>query len=278
MTEKADHDSQFSSTLARGLEILRCFSVASPALRNKDISDQTGLSPPAVSRLTHTLTELNYLRRSPGSSRYEIGTAVLSLVYPLLANMNLRRTAWLQMKELAKYSGGWVSIGIRDRTNMVYVETVHGNETTLMKRGVGQTFPIVMSAMGHAYLAILSSEKRARLLNLLKLNAPKEWSLGAPGLEASLLDFQSRGFCVRRGGAYSPHVHTVAVPFVFPSDTDAAVFNCAVPIRLLKRAQLEEDLGPRLVRLVRSVETTLKTSAVKEKEYGRLGRQPGSIC
>ena len=255
-------DPQFASTLARGLEVLRCFSASDPILGNKDIAERTQLSRPTVVRLTHTLTELNYLRRVPGTLKYELGSAVLSLVYPLLARINLRRVASLQMNELAKHSRGWVSIGVRDRTDMVYVETVHTGASPHLKRDIGQTFPIITSAMGHAYLASLDAQPRERLLHLIRIKSPRDWAQGGSSFQSSLVDFHSRGFCVRRGGASSPHVHTVAVPLTDPEKTETVVFNCAVPFRLLRRGQLENDLGPRLVGLVRSIENTLSSGNI----------------
>lgn len=256
----AGRDPQFTGTLARGLEVLRCFSAAEPVLGNKDIADRTGLSKPTVVRLTHTLALLNYLRRAPNGRKYEIGTAVLSLVYPFLAKANLRQIAWGQMQELASFSKGWVSIGVRDRTSMVYIETVHMNDTPDMKRDIGQTFPIALSAMGHAYLAALSAEDRGRLLNQLKVYRPKEWAAASADFEVSLSDYRSRGFCIRRGGAMSPHVHTVAVPMFHAPLSDIVVFNCAVPFRLLRRGQLEEEIGPRLVQLVQGVERVARAA------------------
>ena len=45
-------DRQFATTLARGLEVLRCFTPLEPLLGNKEISVRTGLPKPTVSRLT----------------------------------------------------------------------------------------------------------------------------------------------------------------------------------------------------------------------------------
>ena len=57
-------DRQFATTLARGLEVLRCFTPLEPLLGNKEISVRTGLPKPTVSRLTYTLTKLGYLRHN----------------------------------------------------------------------------------------------------------------------------------------------------------------------------------------------------------------------
>ena len=53
-------DRQFANTLARGLEVLRCFRVGDALLGNKEIAQRTGLPKATVSRLTHTLIELGY--------------------------------------------------------------------------------------------------------------------------------------------------------------------------------------------------------------------------
>src|ERR1051326_4467801 len=42
-------DRQFATTLARGLEVLRCFTPLEPLLGNKEISVRTGLPKPTVS-------------------------------------------------------------------------------------------------------------------------------------------------------------------------------------------------------------------------------------
>ena len=73
-------DRQFVTALARGLDILRCFTVGDRALSNGDIAKRTGLPKSTVSRLTYTLTQLGYLHPAQGNG-YRIGPSVLSLGY-----------------------------------------------------------------------------------------------------------------------------------------------------------------------------------------------------
>jgi hypothetical protein len=40
-------------------------------------------------------------------------------------------------------------------------------------------------------------------------------------------------------------------------DGEIVTFNCAVPAFLLKKGQLEEDIGPRLVAMVRNIEAAV---------------------
>src|SRR5438105_15885292 len=62
-------DKQFATTLARGLEILRCFTPEAPVLGNKDLATRTGLPKPTVSRFTYTLSRLGYLKADHLSSK-----------------------------------------------------------------------------------------------------------------------------------------------------------------------------------------------------------------
>lgn len=122
-------DRQFSMNLARGLEVLRAFTIATPLLGNREISDRTGLPKPTVSRLTYTLTLLGYLSRDAALQKYRLGPGTLSLGHPLLATMPVRQLAKPIMEALARTTGCTVNLGIRDRANVVYVDSVRADST-----------------------------------------------------------------------------------------------------------------------------------------------------
>jgi DNA-binding IclR family transcriptional regulator len=251
-------DRQFATTLARGLDVLRCFTAAEPELTNKEISARTGLPKPTVSRLAYTLTRLGYLRHLPHMGKYGkygLGTAVLSIGYPLLANMHVRQIARRPMKELADYARGWVSISMRERLNMVYIETARSPEVLNSKPDIGQSFPIGISVLGRAYLAGSSKSERTAVINQIKVKDPVLWKNCAPRIEKCLADFAKWGFCL--GGDYSPHLQAVAVPMRRLRDGHLLVFNCAAAVSTLAPNQLESDLGPRLIKMVRSIEDAL---------------------
>jgi DNA-binding IclR family transcriptional regulator len=248
-------DRQFATTLARGLEVLRCFTPLEPMLGNKEISVRTGLPKPTVSRLTYTLTKLGYLRHNMRMGKYQLGSAVLSIGYPLLASMSLRQIARPHMKELADSCNGSVSMGIRDRLNMVYVESCRsGNSVTLPD--IGTAVPIAQAAMGRAYLSACSPPEREALLNQMKVKEPEMLRRHKAQIDRALEDIRGRGFCSSIGDLRR-EVHAVGVPMRRTVDGEVISFNCGVPAFLLKKGQLEEEIGPRLVAMVRNIETAL---------------------
>lgn len=256
---EGDVDRQFATTLARGLKVLRAFGPTESQLTNKEIAERTGLPKPTVSRLTYTLTSLGYLRYLPNSGKYGkygLGTAVLSIGYPLLGNLHIRQIARRPMQELANHARGWVSMGLRDRINMVCIETTRSRAVlTLSRADIGQSFPILSSSMGRAYLAGLPKRERAAIMNQVMVKDPVLWKSHADSISQCLVDFAQRGFCFGRGQNV-PAVEAVSVPMRFPIDDFLLVFNCAVPVASVAPKQFEVDLGPRLVGMVRSIEET----------------------
>ena len=251
-----DGDRQFATTLARGLDVLRCFTPLEPQLGNTEISLRTGLPKPTVSRLTYTLTKLGYLRHNMRLGKYQLGSAVLSIGYPLLASMSVRQVARPFMKELADYCNGSVSIGMRDRLSMVYVESCRSGTALTTLPDIGTSVPIAAAAVGRAFLAACTPPEREAVLNQIMVKDPESHRKFRAAIDKSLEDIRVRGFCVSIG-ELRREVHAVGVPMRRTVDGEIVAFNCGVPAFTLKKGQLEEDIGPRLVAMVRNIEAAL---------------------
>lgn len=249
-----DHPS-FASTLANGLAVLGCFSGAEPTLGNKDIADRLGLSKPTVSRLTFTLVALGYLRRARQTGKYMLGPAVLSLGYPLLAQLTIRQIAAAEMLELSRLAHGPVSVGTRDRLQVVYVETA-GSETNATRPGVGSTRPILRTAMGRALLRAHPDAERALLEKRLQQAMPQEWEKYAPGLARCYAEIEDLGFCTV-AGEWRQTLAAVAVPVKAELHGLRLAFSITVPSYSDEAKQLKECFGPRLVEVVRRIEASL---------------------
>jgi len=225
-------------------------------LGNKEISVRTGLPKPTVSRLTYTLTKLGYLRHNMRLGKYQLGSAVLSIGYPLLASMSVRQAARPHMKELAEYCNGAVSMGIRDRLSMVYVESSRSGNGIATLPDIGTAVPIAQSVIGRAFIASCAPPERESVLNQMKVKEPEMHRRYRPQIDKAMEDIRTRGFCVSTGEILRD-VHAVGVPMRRTVDGEVIAFNCTVPVFMLKKDQLEQDIGPRLVAMVRNIEASL---------------------
>lgn len=246
-----EKDRQFVTALARGLELLRCFVPGERHLGVTELARRTGIPKPSVSRLAGTLAKLGYLNFSESLGKYSLGSGVLSLGYAMLSNMDIRQIAKPFMQELAEYSRASVSIGIRDRLSMVYVETIRSSAPITLQRGVGARLALATTSMGRAYLAGLPETERNFLLDQIRLRDERAWPRIKAGIEEGLRDYAEHGFCLSMGD-WDHEIFGAGVPFHGP-DGSLMAFNCGGPAFILSREKLENDIGPKLVSLVKRV-------------------------
>jgi len=247
-------DRQFVTALARGLEVLRCFKPRDRHLGNQDIAERTGLPKPTVSRLTYTLTRMGYLYHDEKLGKYQLGTGVLSLGFSLLTNMDVLKIARPLMQELANYSHTVVSVATRDRLGMIYLDGRHSTDATVsLRREPGTRMPIATTAMGRAMLCGLPVSEREKLMENIRHKDPANWPKHKAGIEQALRDYRERGFCLSIGD-WRSDVNAVGVPMLPIAGSRLLTFNCAAPSFVLRQHMLEDDIGPRLVNLVRTIE------------------------
>lgn len=250
-------DRQFVTALARGLDVLRAFGPGSGPLGNQEIAEFTGLPRPTVSRLTHTLTKLGYLRAIPRLGKYELGTPVLALGYAALSNMQVRHAAQHEMQELATYADASVALSDRDGLSMLYIQNCVGPSTLALRIEIGRRVPIALTSAGRALLAALPDSERDYLMDHIHHKNPDNWAKLRRSIERSVQQVKTRGFCMVDGD-WRQHVRAVGVPLVLPGDRGVMALNCAGPSLKLSIEQLEFDLGPRLVHVARNVESLLQ--------------------
>lgn len=251
-----EREPRFASTLANGLDILRCFSATQPSLGNKDIADALGLSRPTVARLTFTLVTLGYLRKDTASKRYSLAPGVLSLIYPLLVQLTVRRVAEHELAALSEEAGGPVSIGTRDRLQVVYVDTIHDRGNNGAKPDIGSSRPLLHTAIGKALLYAHTPEEREQLLSLLLAQEPHQRDVLQQALDTSFEQIANQGYCTSYG-SWRPELAGLAAPLRYRAGDLPLAINLTLPIDAVQGGRIEGEHGPRLVQLAQSVDRRL---------------------
>ena len=247
-------DRQFSMNLARGMEVLRAFTAATPLLGNREISDRTGLPKPTVSRLTYTLTLLGYLTRDPAGQKYRLGPGVLSLGHPLLASLSARQIARPIMEQLARQTGCSVNLGIRDRANVVYIDAARADAANPHLPDIGTTRPLLSSSIGRALILSCPTKERTAILNHLRLNDPDLFERHRGHWDADVKLFQAQGYCHSRGD-WHKDIHAVAVPLRQPPGEQPLALNCTLAAYRAQKDRLPREVVPLLKDAARQFET-----------------------
>ena len=242
---------QFVTALARGLELMRCFTPRQNVLGNQDLARMTGLPKPTVTRLTNTLMRLGCLKREVHSGKYQLDVGVLGFGYAMLSNLSIRSLAHPLMEELANHAQAAVAMAARDRLQMVYLDVVQGKGNTTMRRQIGSYLPMAQSSMGRACLAAMPETEREFVLDHIRQRETEQWPVIRKGLDKAFRDFSDYGFCLSIG-EWHRDVNSVAVPLLHPQ-FGLLTFNCGGPSFQLPREQLMDDIGPRLIDMVNNI-------------------------
>jgi DNA-binding IclR family transcriptional regulator len=246
-------DRQFSMNLARGMEVLRAFTAADPMLGNREIADRTGLPKPTVSRLTYTLTLLGYLSRDAALQKYRLGPGTLSLGHPLLASMAVRQLAKPIMEALARTTGCTVNLGLRDRANVVYVDSVRADSTNQHLPDIGTSRPLLPSAIGRALILACPAAERTAILNYLKVQDRAMFDAYKATWEADQKLFAAQGYCHSRGD-WQKDVHAIAVPLRQPPRDPSLAMNCTLAAYRVHKDKLVREVLPLLKDAARQLE------------------------
>ena len=246
-------DRQFINSLSRGLQVLVAISDAGDGLGNQEIADRVTLPGPTVSRITHTLTALGYLAYIEKSGKYRVGNGVLPLWRGYLTSMRIVGIARGHMRELAIQTRSTVTIGERDRAHIVYLGVERGVSTMLFPQDVGSKMPLERSANGWAWLSAAPEGLRAAAYSQLeKCVASGEWPFWLAKIEAARRAVAERNFCGAFGD-WMPEINAVAAPLVAPDATQILAISCGGPSFAFDVDRLENDIGPRIAALVRTV-------------------------
>ncbi len=253
-TGPSKDDRQFVTALARGLEVLSSFRARDKALGNLDIAQRCKLPKSTVSRLTYTLTRLGYLTLDEDSGKYRLGTATLSLGSTVLARMDIRQIARPLMQELADVSKAMVSLCIRDRLSLIYVENCRSASALTLSLDVGSRIPIATTATGRAYLAVASERERAAIFEDLAALDKPAWPALKHAINKALEDYRALGVACSFGD-WQPDVNAIAIGIDPGGGMPLMAINCGGPAFQLSPDFLLQDVRPRLIALARQLES-----------------------
>jgi DNA-binding IclR family transcriptional regulator len=170
-----------------------------------------------------------------------------------------------------------VAVGGRDRLSMIYFGQSRGM-TIGVQLDVGSRVPIATTAMGRAYLWALSEEERNKLLQELKEHYGPRWAKMRDGVERAGECVARHGFVIS-AGEWHDDIAAAGVALKLNDGTGPYAFNCGAPAFRFTEERLRNDIGPRLLTMVRNIEAALGGMApLVKKQEGRKLKSGGKVA
>lgn len=242
------------SALARGIRVLRAFRIGDHALTNSELAKRTNLPRPTISRITATLTELGCLHYLESIEAYKLGGSSIAIGQIALANFNMFQIARPMMQKLAEETGLTVAIGTLEKNRMVYMDACQGPALIAVQLKIGSRLPLFSSAMGRTYLASITPEERASLVQKYGAQDAEEREYSERAIERACVDLAKRGFCTVAGEWY-PEINGLAAPII--TNDGNFVLDCGGPAYVLPMNRMLDEVGPQLAETARKIAASM---------------------
>lgn len=241
-------DPRFVTALARGLDVLRCFTSERQELGTTEIARLTGLAQSTVWRLCYTLSTLGYLVPGRSPDRLRIGAGVLLLGHALITHTGIADFAAPLMKELADKYGLSVSLGERYQDRMVIVQRSEARGILSVNLHVGSSLDIANSSLGWAYIAGIDEEARRRLLDELRAQDAKAWCARSVDIDEAIQTCGELGFVFNLGKSH-PDINAIGVPVVSGDGQHVLALTCGGGRSQITKEKLSREIAPELLAL-----------------------------
>ncbi|MBV7418036.1 helix-turn-helix domain-containing protein [Comamonas sp. CMM03] len=251
-----DHkeDRQFVTALARGLQVLKCFTSGEEHLGNQEIAQRCRLPKSTVTRLTHTLTLLDFLHHDSVQNRYRLGMATLSLGGTTLLRLDAREISRPVMQELANQTGCLIALGMREGMSMLYLETARSDASVITIRlNLGSRIPLHTTAMGRAYLAGSRPAARRSVMERVKNLNPEGYADIERAITRAGEEYEATDCCTSYS-EWRGEVGAIATPLRVGKGMPMMVLSASGDIRTMTPQFVEHTVRPLLLRSAWAIE------------------------
>lgn len=255
-----DKDPFFVTALARGLQVLRCFTPDTQDLGTSEIARMTGLPQPTVWRLCKTLSQLGYLVEGRTPDRLSVGAAVLLLGHAAITHTGIAPFALPLMRQVADEYEISVSLAERHGMEMVVLQRIEAPSMLRLKMHVGSTLELGTSSLGLAHLAALTPEARAATLKSLKQHVGSGWPQVKENVAQAMVEYERHGFVYNLGKSHSD-VNAIGVPVISPDGERVMALTSGGARSSVTPERLRKQVAPALKALAARIAPMLSHSA-----------------
>lgn len=255
--QKEKHnDTEFLSTLERGLSVLRAFGRENPQMTLSEVAEVTKLSPAAARRCLNTLVKLGYVAKH--RRHFLLRPEVMSFASAYLDSMSLGEIARPHLQAVRDETGDSSSLAVLSGYDILYLVHVSTNRMVRLAAGIGTRFPAYATSLGRAMLAFEGEEVRDQYLNTCQFETFTEHTVASKNeLRQILADIRKCGYATIQDELDYGLV-SLAVPILDESGRSIAAINCSTSTSRATKEEMIRTRLPVLHSAARHVESALR--------------------
>lgn len=255
----------FVEALARGLNVIRSFSLSHLALSVSDVATATDLARPTARRLLITLEQLGYVRSNDGM--YTLTPKVLELGMSYINAQGMWDVARPHLVSLVSRTHESSSMSQLDGSDIVYTARVPVPKIIGLSVNIGTRFPAIATSMGHVLLSGLTSKELDAVLKTPSQSpvVPRV-KLSRKELDSSLAEVRTRGWALS-DERLSFGIRSIAAPVTDGDGAIVAAVNVTVNAAETSIAELKKAHLPLLLSTARGI----------SEDFARMSALPTTV-
>lgn len=160
-----------------------------------ELSQRVMMSKSTVYRFLQTMKSLGYVDQEGESEKYTLTLKLFELGAKALQNVDLIRSADIQMREISRLTRETIHLGALDEDGIVYIHKIDSMYNLRMHSRIGRRNPLHSTAIGKVLLAWGEQNDVDALLAAMQFTRSTEHTvMDAPSLVKVLDQVRSQGY------------------------------------------------------------------------------------
>lgn len=248
----------YVQSFARGLEVIRSFSVSAPQQTLSEVAARSGLSRAGARRILLTLQTLGYVRTD--GKLFSLSPRILDLGFAYLSSMPIWNLAEPVMQALVGEVHESCSAAVLDGSDIVYVLRMPTHKIMSISLGVGSRLPAYCTSMGRVLLASMPDDRVMQQLAAALLTKRTRYTLTEPQeLAARIAQARRQGWSLVNQELEEGLV-SMAAPIVNRAGETVAALNISGQANRTSAKTMQETMLPQLLNAARDVSRLLGSS------------------
>ena len=241
----------FIEALARGLDVMRAFGAARPAMTLSEVATAAELARPTARRILLTLEELGYVRATGGV--FTLTPRVLELGMAYIGSTSVWEIARPHLEWLVARTGESSSLAQLDGSDIVYVARVAVPKVITFAVTIGTRFPALQTSLGKVLLAELTPDELGRTLaEPSRSGITPRWNPDTDERDRVLSEVRARGWALT-DEELAPGIRSIAAPVRDSATHVVAALNVSVHAAETSIETLTTQYLPLLVRTAEAI-------------------------
>ena len=169
-------------SVKKAFAILSAISASKDGMGVSDLAKKLKMAKSTVHGMTSALEELGAVMRDPLTKKYKLGFTLLEIGRSAYSQIDLQTSARPVTEELMERTQTSIFLGVLNWDQVTILDIVESRQDLNITAPVGSTIPLFAGAVGKVFLASMSMEQAAKIVESKGLprftdNSPDTFSI-----------------------------------------------------------------------------------------------------